>query len=98
MLEQPLNIPTEATEQSQNVGSEQSFELPAEARELPQGAQQIFEAAFRSASKNGMSQEAALKTAWNSVNSEYVKGTDGSWQHKADDTNQTRKSVQSGGN
>ncbi|MEG4381964.1 MULTISPECIES: hypothetical protein [unclassified Microcoleus] len=33
-----------------------------------------------------------------SVKSEYVKGEGGTWHHKGDDTNQTRKSVQSGGN
>ncbi|HLO52181.1 MAG TPA: ChaB family protein [Kamptonema sp.] len=77
---------------------EQQLDLPSEARELPQGAQQIFQAAFKSASEDGMSAEAATRVAWNSVNSEYIKGDDGSWQHKPDDTNQTRKSVQSGGN
>ena len=72
--------------------------LPSEARELPQGAQQIFQAAFKSASEDGMSEEAATRVAWNSVNSEYIQGDDGSWQHKPDRPNQTRKSVQSGGN
>ena len=72
--------------------------LPSEARELPKGAQNIFQAAFKSATEDGMSEEAATRVAWNSVNTEYIKGADGSWQHKPDDTNQTRKSVQSGGN
>jgi cation transport regulator len=45
-----------------------------------------------------MSADGATSVAWNSVKSEYVKGEGGTWYHKGDDTNQTRKSVQSGGN
>ncbi|MEG4117701.1 ChaB family protein [Microcoleus sp. N9_B4] len=79
--------------------AEQQFDtLPSEAQELPQGAQQIFQAAFKSASEDGMSADGATSVAWNSVKSEYVKGEGGTWHHKGDDTNQTRKSVQSGGN
>jgi cation transport regulator len=79
--------------------AEQQLEnLPSEAQELPQGARQIFQAAFRSASEDGMSPDAATRVAWNSVKSEYVQGEGGAWHHKGDDTNQTRKSVQSGGN
>ncbi len=77
---------------------EQPFDtLPSEAQELPQGAQNIFKAALASATEDGMSQDAATRVAWNSVKSEYVQG-DGGWHHKGDDTNQTHKSVQSGGN
>ena len=78
---------------------EQQFDtLPSEAQKLPQGAQQIFQAAFKSASEDGMSEDAATTVAWNSVKSEYVQGEGGAWHHKGDDTNQTNKSVQSGGN
>lgn len=80
------------------MAEQQLDSLPSEARELPQGAQQIFQAAFKSASEDGMSAEAATRVAWNSVNSEYIQGQDGSWQHKPDQPNETRKSVQSGGN
>ncbi|MEG3927375.1 MULTISPECIES: ChaB family protein [unclassified Microcoleus] len=77
---------------------EQQFDtLPSEAQELPQGAKQIFQAAFKSASEDGMSADGATSVAWNSVKSEYVQ-EGGTWHHKGDDTNQTRKSVQSGGN
>ncbi len=78
---------------------EQQFDtLPSEAQELPQGAKQIFQAAFKSASEDGMSADGVTSVAWNSVKSEYVKGEGGTWHNKGDDTNQTRKSVQSGGN
>ncbi|MEG5064859.1 ChaB family protein [Microcoleus sp. B3-A4] len=78
---------------------EQQFDtLPSEAQELPQGAKQIFQAAFKSASEDGMSADGATSVAWNSVKAEYVQGEGGTWHHKGDDTNQTRKSVQSGGN
>jgi len=78
---------------------EQQFDtLPSEAQELPQGAQNIFKAAFKSASDDGMSEDAATDVAWNSVKAEYVQGEGGKWHHKGDDTNQTNKSVQSGGN
>jgi cation transport regulator len=77
---------------------EQQFDtLPSEAQELPQGAQNIFKAAFKSASDDGMSEDAATNVAWNSVKAEYTNES-GTWVHKGDDTNQTNKSVQSGGN
>ncbi len=54
---------------------EQQFDtLPSEAQELPLGAQHIFQAAFKSASEDGMSEDAATRVAWNSVKSEYVQG------------------------
>jgi len=77
---------------------EQQFDtLPSEAQELPQGAQNIFKAAFKSASDDGMSEDAATSVAWNSVKAEY-NNESGTWVHKGDDTNQTNRSVQSGGN
>jgi len=49
---------------------EQQFDtLPSEAQELPLGAQHIFQAAFKSASEDGMSEDAATRVAWNSVKS-----------------------------
>jgi len=48
---------------------------------LPQEAQQIFMAAFNSASKNGLSEDAARETAWNSVKNSYTEGENGQWHH-----------------
>ncbi|MCU0534672.1 MAG: ChaB family protein [Hydrococcus sp. Prado102] len=60
-------------------------QLPNEVKEkLPQGAQQIFMAAFNSASSDGLSEEGAIKVAWNSVKNSYEEGKDGKWQHKPD--------------
>jgi cation transport regulator len=73
-------------------------DLPSEVKEqLPEGAQNIFLAAFKSAQEDGMSEEAARNVAWNSVKNSYEQGEDGKWQHKPDVTN-SHAGVQSGGN
>jgi len=54
--------------------------LPQDVKsKLPQGAQQIFMAAFNSASSDGLDEDAARKTAWNSVRNSYKEGSDGKW-------------------
>ncbi|MDP8962595.1 MAG: ChaB family protein [Cyanobacteriota bacterium] len=74
-------------------------DLPSEIKEkLPQGAQQIFMAAFNSAQQDGLSEEGAQKVAWNSVKRGYEEGSDGQWQLIPQESNSTRKSVTSGGN
>lgn len=79
--------------------NKQIDDLPSEVREqLPEGAQHIFLAALNSAQEDGMSEEAAMSVAWNSVTSEYVQGSDGKWQHKEADRNATNKGVSTGGN
>lgn len=72
--------------------------LPSEVKELPQDAQNIFMAAFKSCQEDGMSQEGALSVAWNTVKHEYEQGEDGNWQRKPEPTHVQHKSVQSGGN
>ena len=78
--------------------SEQLNNLPSEVKEMPEGAQNIFQAAFSSAQDDGMSEQAAMNVAWNSVKQYYIKGEDGQWRHKPDDSNITNKAVTSGGN
>lgn len=78
--------------------TEQMNQMPAEVQDLPEGARNIFMAAFKSAQEDGMSQEGALDVAWNSVKRGYEKGADGKWQLIPQHSNQTNKSVQSGGN
>jgi cation transport regulator len=56
--------------------TEQMNEMPAEIKEMPEGAQNIFKAAFKSAQEDGMSQQGALDVAWNSVKRGYEKGAD----------------------
>lgn len=73
-------------------------ELPSEIKELPQGAQNIFLAAFNSSSHDGLDEEAALRVAWNTVNHDYEKGNDGSWQRRPEDTNNHGKAITLGGN
>lgn len=78
--------------------TEQINEMPAEVKEMPQGAQNIFMAAFKSAQEDGMSQQGALDVAWNSVKRGYEKGGDGKWKLIPQQSNITNKAVQSGGN
>jgi cation transport regulator len=68
-----------------NMPYENLEQLPNEIKEkLPQGAQQIFMAAFNSASSDGMSEQGAMGVAWNSVKNSYEQGEGGKWQHKPD--------------
>jgi cation transport regulator len=58
-------------------------QLPTEIQEkLPQGAQQIFVAAFNAASSDGADEDGAVQIAWNSVKNSFEEGEDGKWQHK----------------
>ena len=60
-------------------------ELPEEIKQrLPQGAQQIFIAAFNSASSDGISEDGAYQVAWNSIKSEYEEGKNGQWISKSE--------------
>jgi len=74
-------------------------ELPTEITEkLPEHAQQIFLAAFNAAQSDGMSEDAATRVAWNSVNQEYEQREDGKWYQKPEDPAIHNKSTVSGGN
>jgi cation transport regulator len=59
-------------------------ELPQDAKELPQGAQQEYMAAFNAAESDGLDQSGAKEVAWNSVKMAYEKGSNGQWQHRND--------------
>ena len=66
---------------------QQLEDLPTEVKEnLPQGAQQVFLAAYKSASSDGISEEGAVQVAWNSVKRGYVQGADGIWHVKPEAT------------
>ncbi|MBO3462044.1 ChaB family protein [Aetokthonos hydrillicola Thurmond2011] len=74
-------------------------ELPQEIQEgLPQEAQQIFVAAFNASQRDGLSEDGARRVAWNSVNNQYEKGSDGQWHSRGEITAQHDKAVTSGGN
>lgn len=78
---------------------ETQVEIPQDIKDqLPEGAQNIFRAAYKSAQQDGLSEEAARNVAWNSVKDGYEQGEDGKWHHAPDVSNVTNKSVQSGGN
>ena len=81
------------------MAEKQLDNLPAEVREqLPEGAQNIFLAAFNSAHEDGMDEQGALAVAWKTVEGEYRRGEDGTWQRKPEDTNIHHKAHPSGGN
>lgn len=48
--------------------------------QLPRGAQQIFLAAFNSATSDGLSEDGAAKIAWNSVKNQYQQSSNGEWE------------------
>lgn len=74
-------------------------EFSTEIREdLLEGAQQIFVTAFNAASDNGMSEEAAMQVAWNTVKHDYAKGNDGKWRIAKGESGIHGKAVTSGGN
>jgi cation transport regulator len=79
--------------------AKQLDEFPAEVREqLADGSQQIFMAAFNSASENGMDEDAAMRVAWNTVEHDYQKGEDGKWHRRPQQNNIHNKATTSGGN
>jgi cation transport regulator len=96
MSEQPFG--NQISEDRDNTQAQQSHDLPAEASNLPEGAQNIFIAAFSSAQHDGFDREGALKVAWNSLKSSFYQGEDGQWHPVPGNTSQHHKAVQSGGN
>jgi cation transport regulator len=68
-------------------------QLPNEITEnMPQSAQQIFLAAYKAASSNGINEEGANQVAWSSVKNTYEQREDGKWHHK-ESGNFTRRGV-----
>ncbi|ACK68982.1 ChaB family protein [Gloeothece citriformis PCC 7424] len=62
-------------------------QLPNEVKEkLPQGAQQVFKAAFNSATEDGVNEQDATQIAWNSVRISYQQGSNGQWEPKPQPT------------
>ncbi|HEY9300532.1 MAG TPA: ChaB family protein [Phormidium sp.] len=81
------------------MAQKQLDDLSPEVREqLTDGSEQYFLAAFNSASENGMSEEAAMNVAWNSLDVNFEKGQDGKWHKKSDEPGIHNKAVTSGGN
>ncbi len=72
--------------------------LPSEVNDLPEGAQNIFKAAFKSSQEDGLSREGAINVAWNSVKQGYAQGSDGKWYKVPQDSNTHHKPITSGGN
>ena len=58
-------------------------DLPESVKEhLPKHAQEIFRAAFNSATQEYGEEETAFKVAWSAVKQKYEKGDDGNWHEK----------------
>lgn len=62
---------------------EKNEKLPAEVTDqLLDGADQVFLAAFKNSQSDGLSREAAMSVAWNSIKQGFQKSPDGSWRRK----------------
>jgi cation transport regulator len=97
-ISEDQELGNQISEDRGNIEAQQSGDLPSEASNLPEGAQNIFRAAFSSAQHDGFDREGALKVAWNSLKSSFYEGDDGQWHPVPGNTNQHHKAVQSGGN
>lgn len=79
--------------------AKQLEDFPADIREnLLDGAQQVFLAAYNSATRDGMGEEAAMQVAWNTIRHDYEQGEDGKWRMRSGDVGVHNKPIVSGGN
>ncbi|HTL90595.1 MAG TPA: ChaB family protein [Leptolyngbya sp.] len=64
---------------------EKSEQLPSEVTDqLLDGSDQVFMTAFKNSQHDGLSREAAMQVAWNSVKQGFKRGQDGSWHRKSE--------------
>lgn len=62
---------------------EKKEKLPSEVTDqLLDGSDQVFLTAFKNSQSDGLSREAAMKVAWNSVKQGFARSDDGSWHRK----------------
>ncbi|MDV2998649.1 MAG: putative cation transport regulator ChaB [Chroococcopsis gigantea SAG 12.99] len=77
---------------------ETAEQLPNEVKEsLPKGGQNIFMAAFNSASSDGLSEEQATQVAWNSVKNIYRQTPEGKWEQKPEPATGNPSGTMAGG-
>ncbi|BAU15269.1 ChaB family protein [Leptolyngbya sp. NIES-3755] len=83
------STPDKIAEQRDDV-DEQNEKLPAEVTDqLLDGSDQVFLTAFKNSQKDGLSREAAIKVAWNSVKQGFQQSQDGSWHRKGQPDDRT---------
>lgn len=76
---------------------EKNEQLPAEvAGQLADGSDQVFLAAFKNAQSDGLSREAAMQVAWNSIKQGFEQGQDGKWHRKGEPGDKTNSSTVEG--
>ena len=81
-LAEPQTDADKAAAQRDDV-DEKNTELPAEVQgKLMDGADQVFLAAFKNSQQDGLSQEAAMQVAWNSIKQGFEQHEDGTWHRK----------------
>ncbi|MBD1845519.1 ChaB family protein [Cyanobacteria bacterium FACHB-63] len=69
---------------------EQNEQLPSEVTDkLLDGADQVFMTAFKNSQHDGLSREAAMQVAWNSVKQGFNRSEDGSWHRKSEPGDRT---------
>ncbi|MER3433818.1 MAG: hypothetical protein C4288_10385 [Leptolyngbya sp. ERB_1_1] len=63
---------------------EKNEQLPSEVTaQLLDGSDQVFMTAFKNSQSDGLSREAAMQVAWNSVKQGFQQSEDGSWRRKS---------------
>lgn len=81
-LAKPQSEPDKIAAERDDV-DEQNESLPSEVTaQLMDGSDQVFMAAFKNAQSDGLSREAAMQVAWNSVKQGFEQHGDGSWHRK----------------
>lgn len=88
-LAEPKSTPDKIAAQRDDV-DEQNEQLPAEVSgQLGDGSDQVFMAAFKNAQSDGLSRDAAMQVAWNSVKQGFEQGQDGKWHRKGEPGDKT---------
>lgn len=81
-LAEPKSTADQIAAQRDDV-DEKNESLPGDvAGKLADGADQVFMAAFKNSQSDGLSREAAMQVAWNSVKQGFEEGSDGKWHRK----------------
>jgi cation transport regulator ChaB len=99
MAKQINDVSTDELSAEQMAESEQQGEIPADIRDsLLDGSDQVFQAAYTSAKRDGLSKEAAMRVAWTTIEHGYEKGEDGKWHQRSPESGIHNKSITTGGN
>lgn len=83
MEQQNRRVDADKQAQQRDDVDEKNTSLPSEVTDqLLDGSDQVFLAAFNNSQKDGLSREAALSVAWNSIKQGFHRSEEGSWHRK----------------